>query len=116
MVKTAVAPSSEDQDSDSSSSCSEPRTVQTIPPIDIFAINNASSTSGTAVEVNIDFGEPRKQFDKMFLAMEDKDKWKLNSGRTVEDILYKFGITCQVEQYAHFASKITFLFWFYRHW
>jgi hypothetical protein len=45
--------------------------------------------------------ESWNHFDKAFNSFDDKQKWKLRSGRAVEDVLYKFGKACGYEHLAH---------------
>ncbi|KAI8149326.1 hypothetical protein BJV82DRAFT_662627 [Fennellomyces sp. T-0311] len=71
----------------SSSSVSEDATT---------SVETASTT--TAASLTDSFWD---EFKATYSSMKDTEKWELPSGLKVEDVMYKFGLTCGTEHAAH---------------
>ncbi|CAI2186908.1 17468_t:CDS:10 [Funneliformis geosporum] len=64
---------------------------------DDYVYSSESSSCDVVEKTKIEFTE----FEKTYLKMNDSDKWKLSTGKIVEDALYNFGIKCRHEHLCH---------------
>ncbi|GBC17688.2 hypothetical protein GLOIN_2v1741550 [Rhizophagus irregularis DAOM 181602=DAOM 197198] len=73
---------------------SDPESTESVNNDDVDYVYSSESSSCDVVEkTKIEFTE----FEKTYLKMNDSDKWKLSTGKIVEDALYNFGIKCRHE-------------------
>ncbi len=54
---------------------------------------NVSGTTGARLT-----DDSRTEYEKMYENMREELKWRLKSGRCVEDVIYEFGCSCQFEE------------------
>ncbi|CAG8685114.1 4347_t:CDS:10 [Rhizophagus irregularis] len=77
---------------------SDPESTESVNNDDVDYVYSSESSSCDVVEkTKIEFTE----FEKTYLKMNDSDKWKLSTGKIVEDALYNFGIKCRHEHLCH---------------
>ncbi|KAG0736314.1 hypothetical protein G6F57_013665 [Rhizopus arrhizus] len=80
-------------------------TIETNAQIDETAESSvADSSESIKLLTDLSF----RKFESSFKAMDDQMKWKLCSGRTVEDVLYDYGLELEREHAVHSFMKKLF--------